>query len=311
MSSVLILGGGLTGLSAALEVQRIGLPYTLIEVKPRLGGAIASERRDGFVFDGGPFLLERTENWPWLAELGLSEAVRHFAPYRDGELVCFEHGTQQLTDALAARLTGTVLTRMAASSVGVMDGAFGVCLENGILQAASGVIAAIPARYAAHLLYDLAPEAALLLDDFRYDPVARVSLGYRKAELPAALPEADGKRLKFLHVFTLPGRVPEGGAYVRAGVRVAPGENEADWIAAVRAVIGPAEPLAAWARYWPEADPLTSRLPEFDDTLRTLRAALPARVALCGSDYGARRVDEQIAAGQRAAQQVAASLEKT
>ena len=308
MHHVLILGGGLTGLSAALELQRIGLAYTLIEVKPRLGGAIASERRGGFLFDGGPFLLERYADWPWLAELGLSEAVRHFAPYRDGELVTFEGGTQQLTDALAARLTGTVLTRMAASSVGELDNAFGVCLENGILKNASAVIVAVPARYAAHLLYDLAPEAALLLDDFRYDPVARVSLGYRKADLPAALPEADGTRLKFLQAFTLPGRVPEDGVYIRAGVRVEPGESEGDWIAAVRPLIGPAEPLAAWARYWPEADPLTGRLPEFGDTLRAIRAALPARVALCGSDYGARRVDEQMVAGQNAARQVAAAL---
>ena len=96
--------------------------------------------------------------------------------------------------------------------------------------------------------------------------------------------------------------------YVRAGVRVAPGESEGDWIAAVRPLIGPAEPLAVWAHYWPQADPLTGRLPEFGDTLRAIRAALPARVALCGSDYGARRVDEQMVAGQNAARQVAAAL---
>ncbi|MBL8144755.1 MAG: FAD-dependent oxidoreductase [Anaerolineae bacterium] len=308
MSHVLILGGGLTGLSAALELQALGLPYTLIEVKPRLGGAIASEQLGGFVFDGGPLLLERYDEWPWLDVLGLRDAVRHFAPYRDGELVWLEHGTQQLTDAMTARLTGTVLTRMAASSVGAMGDAFGVCLENGILKTASAVIAAVPARFAAHLLYDLAPEAALLLDDFRYDPVARVSLGYRKASMPAALPEAGGTRLKFLHAFTMPGRVPEDGVYVRAGVRVQPGESETDWIGAVCSLIGRAEPLAAWARYWPEADPLTSRLPEFDDALRAVRAALHARVTLCGSDYGARRVDEQMAAGQSAARQVAAAL---
>lgn len=308
MPSVLILGGGLTGLSAALEVQALGLPYTLIEVKPRLGGAIATEARAGFVFDGGPFLLEQYGDWPWLDDLGLREAVRPFAPYRDGRMVCFSDGTQQLTDTLAARLTGVILTRMAASSVGAVGERFGVCLENGVLQTADAVIVAIPARYAAHLLYDLAPEAALLLDGFRYDPVARVSLGYRRSDLPESLPEPDGSRLKFVQAFTLPQRVPDGGVYVRVGVRVRPGESESDWIAAARAAIGPAEPLAVWARYWPEADPLTSRLPEFEESLRAIRAALPTRVALCGSDYGARRIDEQVAAGRAAARQVAASL---
>ena len=308
MPHILVLGGGLTGLSAALELQKLGLPYTLIEVKPRPGGAIASRRQDGFVFDGGPLLLERYEAWPWLAELGLSDAVRHFAPYRDGELVWFERGTQQLTDALAGRLTRVILTRMAASSIGPLDGSLGVCLENGVLHRADAVIAAIPARYAAHLLYDLAPDAAILLDDFRYDPVARVSLGYRRADLTAALPEADGTRIKFLQALTMPERVPEGGVYVRAGVRVKPGESETDWIEAVRAVVGPAEPVSVWARYWPEADPLTSRLPEFSETLAAIRAGLPARVALCGSDYGARRMDEQMTAGREAARQVAAAL---
>lgn len=304
MSHVLILGGGLTGLSAALEVQALGVPYTLIEVKPRLGGAIASERRAGFGFDGGPFLLEQYGDWPWLDELGLRDSLCTVGPYRDGRLVCFAEGTQQLSDALAARLTGVVLTRMAASSLGALGGGFGVCLENGVLQTADAVIVAMPARYAAHLLYDLAPDAALLLDEFRYDPVARVSLGYRRSELPDRRPEADGVRLKFLQAFTMPERVPDGGVMIRAGVRVEPGETEADWTAAVRAWVGPAEPLTAWARYWPEADPLTSRLPEFSETLAAIRAALPDRVALCGSDYGARRVDEQVAAGRAAAQQV-------
>lgn len=308
MAEVLILGGGLTGLTAALEVQRLGLPYTLIEVKARLGGAILSQRQAGFVFDGGPFLLERYDKWPWLTDLGLSAEVHPLSLYRDGQMVYFRGGTQQLVDALAARLTGAVLTRMAASSVGPVEGAFGVCLENGVLRTADAVIIALPARYAAHLIYDLAPEAAALLEDYRYDPVARVSLGYRRADLPGDLPEADGTRLKFLQAFTLPGRVPEGGVYVRAGVRVAPGESEADWLAAARAIIGPAEPLAAWARFWPEADPLTGRLPEFGDTLATIRAALPPRVALCGSDYAARRVPDQIAAGRAAAAQVAAAL---
>jgi protoporphyrinogen oxidase len=222
--------------------------------------------------------------------------------------VYFANGTQQLTDALASRLTGVVLTRMAASSLGAMGDRFGVCLENGVLQTADAVIVAIPARFAAHLLYDLASEAAVLLDELRYDPVVRVSLGYRRADLPDNLPQPVGDRFKFMHAFTMPDRVPEGGVYVRAGVRARPGESEADWIAAVRAIVGPAEPLASWARYWPEADPLTSRLPEFVSVLRALREALPTRVALCGSDYGARRVDDQIAAGQAAARQVVAAL---
>lgn len=308
MPDILILGGGLTGLAAALEVQRLGLPYTLIEVKPRLGGSIVSEERAGFLFDGGPFLHERYGEWPWLDGLGLRDAVRAFAPYRDGELVYFAHGTAQVIDAMTVRLTGTLITRMAVSSVGPVEGRLGVCLENGVLRMADAVIAALPARYAAHLLYDLAPDAALLLDDYQYDAMARVSLGYRLADVPNALPEAPGPQVRFLHRFTLPERVPPDHVMIRAGVRVEAGQTEADWIAAVRGVVGPAEPVAAWSRFWPEADPLTGRLPEFADTLDALCRALPPTVAICNSDYGAFRLDQRIAAGTAAAQQIAAAL---
>ncbi len=298
MPEIIILGGGLTGLAAALELQRLGLTYTLIEVKPRLGGAICSETRAGFVFDGGPFLLERYDSWSWLDELGLRDAVRHFAPYRDGELVYFAGGTAQLIEAMAARLTGAVLTRMAASSLGAMGGGFGICLENGVLRTADAVVVALPARYATHLLYSLAPDAALLLDGYRYDPVARVSLGYRREDVPAELPAPVGERIKFLQALTMPERVPEGCVTVRAGVRLSEPLDEIALIDEVRALMGPAEPLAAWARFWPEGDPLTGRLPEFAEPLAAIRAALPPRVALVGSDYGAFRIDQQIAAGR-------------
>jgi oxygen-dependent protoporphyrinogen oxidase len=305
---ILILGGGLTGLAAALELQRLGLHYTLIEVKPHLGGAICTETRAGFVFDGGPLLLERTDSWPWLDALGLGDAVRPFAPYRDGELVYVAGGTARLTDAMAARLTGEILTRMAASSLGRMGEGFGVCLENGVLRTADAVVVALPARYAAHLLYELEPQAALLLDDYRYDPVARVSLGYRRADVPERLPSPDPARFKFVQALTMPERVPEDGVYVRAGVRLDGVFDEAALIDEVRALVGAAEPLAAWARFWPEADPLTGRLPEFAESLAAIRALLPPRVALAGSDYGAFRLDQQVAAGRAAAGQIAAAL---
>jgi protoporphyrinogen oxidase len=308
LPDIIILGGGLTGLAAALELQRFNLHYTLIEVRPRLGGAICSETRAGFIFDGGPLLLERLGAWPWLDELGLRDAVRHFAPYREGDLVYFAGGTVQLADAMAARLTGEILTRMAASSLGAMGAGFGVCLENGVLRTADAVIVALPARYAAHLLYELQPRVALLLDGYRYDPVARVSLGYRRADVPERLPTPDPARIKFLQALTLADRTPNESVYVRAGVRVDGPVSEAALIAEVRALVGAAEPQAAWARFWPEADPLTGHLPEFAEILTAIRSLLPPRVALAGSDYRAFRPDQQMAAGQAAARQVVAAL---
>lgn len=58
---VVIAGGGITGLTAAYRLLRAGsdaagapIEVTLLEARPRLGGTIVTERRDGFVLDGGP-----------------------------------------------------------------------------------------------------------------------------------------------------------------------------------------------------------------------------------------------------------------
>ncbi|MFN8560127.1 MAG: hypothetical protein U0703_00460 [Anaerolineae bacterium] len=105
------------------------------------------------------------------------------------------------------------MKRMAVSSVGLIEaGHFGICLENGLLLDARAVIVTAPARYAEHMLRTLAPDAALLLVDYRYDPVVRVSLGYRADDAPE-LP--DNPPLKFLQRYEMPERVPAGHVLIR------------------------------------------------------------------------------------------------
>ena len=45
---VAIIGGGITGLSAAYELERRGISFTLLEASSRLGGLIRTEYIDGF-----------------------------------------------------------------------------------------------------------------------------------------------------------------------------------------------------------------------------------------------------------------------
>lgn len=320
LSEVVIVGGGLTGLAAAWELEQIGLPYTLIEVKARLGGSILTERHAGFVVDGGPFIHEKYGEWPFLEPLGLADSLRVVGRYRDGELVIFKAGTQALTEALAARLRGTILKRMAVSSLGLLDGRggtrFGICLENGLLLDAHAVIITAPARYAEHMIRSLHPEAALRLLDYRYDAVVRVALGFHRAALPEAIlarrpafiPPADD-RIRFLQLCDLADRVPAGMVLVRAGVRVDDAPAAAELLARVRSAVAPAgEPVFDWLYYWPEADPLTVHLPEHADNMAAIAALLPPRVVLAGSDYDGTRLDQRIEAGRAAARRIAAAL---
>ncbi len=313
MSGLVIIGGGLTGLAAACEAARRGIPYTLIEVKPRLGGAIRTHVEAGFVMDGAHFLFEAYGGWGWLEALGLGDQVVRFGAYRDGDLLYLRGGTERVIDALRARMgQGVVLTRMAVSSLGGTDvpGArFGVCLENGVALPAHALIISAPARYAAHMLGSLAPDAARLLDGHAYDPVVRVHLGVRHADLDGWSVEAIARApgVKFAQAFlhdAMPDRVPPGTMLVRLGLRLSeslPTPEAA--VTAARALV-PAVPLVAWAHYWAEGDSLSRHLPEQAAVMDAVEGALPEGAAIVGSDYRALRPDQAAAMASSAVERV-------
>jgi len=54
MKPVAIIGGGITGLSAAYNLKQRGIPVVLLEASQRVGGVIQSIRRDGYLAEFGP-----------------------------------------------------------------------------------------------------------------------------------------------------------------------------------------------------------------------------------------------------------------
>jgi protoporphyrinogen/coproporphyrinogen III oxidase len=91
---VLIAGGGITGLAAAFELHARGIPFTLIEASPRLGGIIRTEHVDGFVIEAGPdaVLAQKPAALDLCASLGLGGRLITTRPprtafvLRDGRL---------------------------------------------------------------------------------------------------------------------------------------------------------------------------------------------------------------------------------
>jgi protoporphyrinogen oxidase len=73
MEPVLIIGGGLTGLVAAEQLERAGLPVIVLEREAEPGGACRSLSDNGFIFDYTGHLLHvaRPETEAYLDELGL------------------------------------------------------------------------------------------------------------------------------------------------------------------------------------------------------------------------------------------------
>src|SRR5689334_15441980 len=63
-NSIIVIGGGLGGLSAAIHLAAAGQRVTLIEKNERLGGKASLVAEEGYFFDTGPSLL----TMPWVVD---------------------------------------------------------------------------------------------------------------------------------------------------------------------------------------------------------------------------------------------------
>jgi protoporphyrinogen/coproporphyrinogen III oxidase len=70
---VVIVGGGISGLSAAYDLARAGISHTLFEKSPRMGGVIETRTQDNCVLECGPdsFLAAKPDLTALIKELGL------------------------------------------------------------------------------------------------------------------------------------------------------------------------------------------------------------------------------------------------
>jgi oxygen-dependent protoporphyrinogen oxidase len=73
VAPVIIVGGGVAGLSAAFELHRRAVPFILLEAGSRAGGVVLSEQVDGFMIDAGPdsLLIQKPEGIRLCEELGI------------------------------------------------------------------------------------------------------------------------------------------------------------------------------------------------------------------------------------------------
>ena len=118
MTDTLIIGGGISGLSAAYYLAKCGAQATIVESRERLGGVIQTERVEGCVLEQGPdsFLSIKPAAVELIRELGLGDEVigsndhlRKTYVQRDGRLIALPDGLMLMVPTKILPLLGTRL----------------------------------------------------------------------------------------------------------------------------------------------------------------------------------------------------------
>jgi len=214
-----VIGGGISGLAAAWDLARAGAEPIVLESGARAGGVIVTERRDGFIAEGGPdgFLASEPELPALAQELGIGDQVvdqlaqgsyrwtgRRLERLEEGEAAAllgiavqgaglrqgfrsFAGGMADLTEGLAAALGASVRVATAVTKIERIPRGYRLSLMTGAPLDVQGVVLAVPAGAASRLLVQLGVAEGHDLEDVVYFPSLTVSLAYRDEQVSAPL----------------------------------------------------------------------------------------------------------------------------
>ena len=120
---VVIVGGGISGLSAAYDLARAGADCIILEKQPRLGGVIETRSWENCLIDCGPdsFISQKPEALTLIRELGLESEVigsndRQRSTYilKNGRLVALPDGVMMIVPSRVMPMVRSPLLSWAA-----------------------------------------------------------------------------------------------------------------------------------------------------------------------------------------------------
>ena len=218
--TIAVVGGGLAGLSAAWELRRAGADVVVLHSERHPGGVIVTERRDGFVVEGGPdgFLAAEPDIQDLARELGIGDRLvdqlakgstlwtgARLEPLAEGRAAAllgiqghaeselnrgfrsFATGMAQVVEALVAQVGPAIRAAQGVTALAPAARGWRLSVTGGSGVEAQAVILAVPAWIAARLLAALGVAAARALDEVVYYPSITVSLAYRADQVSQRL----------------------------------------------------------------------------------------------------------------------------
>ena len=339
MSRVVVVGGGIAGLAAAWDLVQAGVDVTVLESERRPGGVIVTERRDGFLVEGGPdgFLAAEPELPALAAELGIADRLiaqqargssrwtgKQFESLEEGraaELLgielrganlaagfrSFAAGMAEPVAALAERLVTCLRFTQGVTGVAQARAGWRVALTGGSAHEAEGLVLALPAYAAGRWLEQIGVADARALGDVVYAPSLTVSLAYRAGQITRPLEGSGFVGGMSLRACTyasskFAGRAPDAHVLVRAFLAPAEGDPAQLAHAELSAILGiRGAPLWSRAFHW------TRGLPRYREhhaahlTAVRDRLARLAPLAICGAGYDGAGVSSCVRSGRQAA----------
>ena len=217
---IVVVGAGLTGLSAAYDLVRAGADVTVLESERRAGGIVTTERpAPGWVVEGGPesFVASEPEIPALARELGIGDHLisqqvqdsllwdgTRLKRLSEGEAArllgidasrtdlsrgfqSFQAGMAELTDALFARVRDVMRFRVGVTALQPRGAGFRLSATGGMSLDCDALIFTLPAHAAGRLFTAFVPEVRHVLDAVRYYPGTSVSLAYKNAQIRALL----------------------------------------------------------------------------------------------------------------------------
>jgi oxygen-dependent protoporphyrinogen oxidase len=109
---VIVVGGGVAGLSCALRLQQAGLRVRLLEAGGRPGGNVATERIGDFLVELGPHSLMSSGDWVFqlAEELGLGEELTPTRPESGDRFIARDGRIHAMPSGLWSFLTTPLLS---------------------------------------------------------------------------------------------------------------------------------------------------------------------------------------------------------